>query len=141
MPISARIVVQSAISLLAVGFLSLLLIVGATIWLGERARVYFDQVIEARIARSAAVELRDSLRTAESSQRGFLITGNEIYLAPYDSAKNAAVRHLGTLHRALAASPNLDELLRRLTTVMTEKFGEMDRTVALKNERSDDDAL
>ena len=72
MSITGRFVVRSTIGLLAVGFLTLLGIVGMTIWLGERAQVYFDEVIEARDTRGAAVELRDALRTAESSQRGFL---------------------------------------------------------------------
>ena len=87
MSISGRFVVQSTIALLAVGFLTLLGIVAMTIWLGERSRVYFNEVIEARDTRSAAVELRNAVQTAESSQRGFIVTGNEIYLAPYDSAK------------------------------------------------------
>ena len=38
MPISTRFVVQTTIGLLAVGFLTLLFIVGMTIWLGERAQ-------------------------------------------------------------------------------------------------------
>ena len=43
------------------------------------------------------VHMRDALRTAESSQRGYLVTANEIYLAPYDSAKAAAQRYLAKL--------------------------------------------
>ena len=93
MPITSRFVVRSTIGLLAVGFLTLFGIVGMTIWLNERAQDHFNDVIEARDTRGAAVELRDALRTAESSQRGYLLTGNEIYLAPYDSAKSAARRH------------------------------------------------
>ena len=42
----------------------------------------------ARHAR-AAVELRSAVQTAESSQRGFIVTGNEIYLAPYDTRQGA----------------------------------------------------
>jgi CHASE3 domain sensor protein len=42
----------------------------------------------------AAVELRAALQRAESSQRGYLVGGNEIYLAPYDSAKAHAVSQL-----------------------------------------------
>ena len=51
MPITSRFVVRSTIGLLAVGFLALFGIVGMTIWLGERAQVYFDEVIEARDTR------------------------------------------------------------------------------------------
>ena len=86
MPISSRFVVQSTIVLLAVGFLTLLAIVGMTIWLGN-AQVYFNEAFEARDIRTAAVELRNAVQSAESSQRGYLVTGNEIYLAPYDTAR------------------------------------------------------
>jgi CHASE3 domain sensor protein len=76
MSMSGRLVVQSAIGLLAVGFLVLLGIIVMTSWLGERSQVYFRDVIEARDTRSAAVELRTALQTAESAQRGFLFTSN-----------------------------------------------------------------
>ena len=141
MPISSRFVVQSTIVLLGIGLLALLGIVGATIWLGERAQVYFNIVIEARDIRSSAVELRSALHTAESSQRGLLVTGNEIYLAPYDNAKAQTEKQLDTLKRALAATPDSEAMVRRLATVVAEKFGEMDQTIALKNDRRDADAL
>jgi two-component sensor histidine kinase/CHASE3 domain sensor protein len=141
MPITSRFVVRSTIGLLAVGFLALLGIVGMTIWLGERAQVYFQEVIEARDTRGSAVELRDAMRTAESSQRGFLVTGNEIYLAPFDSAKTVSLRHLDTLRQSLIRYPESEALITRLTTVMTEKIGEMDRSVELKKDRRDAEAL
>ena len=105
MPITSRFVVRSTIGLLAVGFLALLGIVGMTIWLGERAQVYFNEVIEARDTRGSAVELRNAVQTAESSQRGFLVTGNEIYLAPYgqrESAGAAPARYAEAHARALS---------------------------------------
>jgi two-component sensor histidine kinase/CHASE3 domain sensor protein len=141
MPITSRFVVRSTIGLLAVGFLTLLAIVGTTIWLGERAQVYFNEVIEARDTRGSAVELRDAVRTAESSQRGFLVTGNEIYLAPYDSAKTLALRQLETLQQTLTRYPESEALVSRLKTVITDKVSEMDQSIALKNERRDAEAL
>ena len=94
-----RSVVQSAF--LFVGFLALLGIVGMTFWLGERAQVHFGEVIAARDTRGSAVDLRNAVLTAELSQRGFLFTGNEIYLAPYDTAKTQAQRQIDTLKRLL----------------------------------------
>src|SRR5687768_10381803 len=94
MSITNRFFVQSTIALLFVGFLTLLGIVGTTFWLAERAQVYFNEAIEARDTRGAAGDLRTALQTAESSQRGFLFTGNEIYLAPYGTAKTLAQRQL-----------------------------------------------
>lgn len=141
MPISSRFVVQSTIVLLGVALLTLLAIVGTTIWLGERAQVYFNEVIEARDTRGAAVELRSALQTAESAQRGFMVTGNEIYLAPYDSAKVLVERQLETLKRALAANPDAEALLARLAAIVAEKMSEMDMTISLKGDRRDGEAL
>jgi two-component sensor histidine kinase/CHASE3 domain sensor protein len=141
MPIASRFVLRSTIALLAVGFLMLFGIVGMTIWLNERAQDYFRDVIEARDTRGSAVELRDAVRTAESSQRGYLLTGNEIYLAPYDSAKALAQRHLETLNRRFTLNEDKAPMLRRLMIVITEKIAEMDHTIALKNDRKDAEAL
>jgi two-component sensor histidine kinase len=141
MPISSRFVVQTTILLLAVGFLALLGIVGMTIWLNERAQVYFDEVLEARYTRTSAVELRNALQTAESSQRGFLLTGNEIYLAPYDAAKGTAASQLAALKQSLASYEDAEVMIDRLSALAGEKIAEMDQSIMLKNDRRDEEAL
>ena len=141
MPISSRYFVQSTTALLLVGFLALLGIVGMTFWLGERAQVYFNEVIAARDARSAAVDLRNAVQTAESSQRGFLFTGNEIYLAPYGPAKALAERQLAAVNRLLVSYDGINASLERLTAIIKEKFAEMDQSIALKRDYRDADAL
>ena len=141
MSVSGRFVVQSAIGLLAIGFVALLIIVSMTSWLSERAQLYFNDVIEARNTRGAAVELRTALQTAESAQRGFLFTGNQIYLAPYDSQRAMARRQLEILTNALAHFPDTKVMTDRLTQLVAEKFAEADESIALKNALRDDDAL
>lgn len=141
MPISSRFVVQSTIGLLAVGLLTLLAIVGMTIWLGERSQLHFGEVVEARDTRTAAAELRSAVQAAESSQRGFIATGNEIYLAPYGTAKANAEDQLALLKRALAPHAGTEPLVRRLAAVVGEKFFEMDQSIALKGELKDAEAL
>jgi two-component sensor histidine kinase/CHASE3 domain sensor protein len=141
MPISSRFVVRSTIILLTVGFLTLLGIVGATIWLGERSQIYFNVVTEARGTRAAAVELRSALQTAESSQRGFLITGNQIYLAPFDSAKAQALRQLAILDRTLEKNAATEALLARIAQILKDKIREMDATIALRSAGRDREAL
>ena len=142
MPISTRFVVKSTIVLLTVGLLTLLGIVGMTIWLGERAQVYFNEAIEARDTRGAAVELRSALQSAESSQRGFLVSGNEIYLAPYDTAKSldaAAAR--GACSSCSRLKSGRRRAAAAVRPVIDEKFAEMDQTIALKADRRDAEAL
>jgi two-component sensor histidine kinase len=124
-----------------VGFLALIGIIGTTIWLGERAQHSFNEVIDARETRTAAVELRAALQTAESSQRGFILTGNQIYLAPYDNAKSQSRRRLDTLHKLLARDAGASPLLVRLGDATAEKIRELDEIIAMKASLRDQDAL
>jgi two-component sensor histidine kinase len=140
MPISSRYVINFTVFSLAVGLLSLLAIIGATLWLGERAQLYFNDALRLRDTRTAAVELRSALQSAESSQRGFLVGGNEIYLAPFDTAKAEAQTRLHRLQELLGKE-DAHSLMQRLSKVITDKFEEMDRTIALKNGQRDADAM
>ena len=140
MPVSGRFVVQTSIALLGVGLFALFVIVGMTIWLNERSQAHFREVIEARDIRGAAVELRSALQAVESSQRGFLLSGNEIYLSPYDSAKAQAERQLDTLRQALAGDNDIQPMLQRLAAITREKLDELDQTIALKADRRDSEA-
>lgn len=140
MPIAGRFVVQSVSALLVVGLLALVGIVAMSVWLNERSRVAFDEAIVARDVRSTAVELRNAVQSAESSQRGLLLTGNEIYLSPYDTAKTLARRRLESIRqKADAAGPA--EIVERLNSSVVAKFAEMDRSIALKVDGRDTEAL
>jgi CHASE3 domain sensor protein len=141
MPISARFVVNFTVVALAVGLLSLVAIIGATVWLGERSQAYFDDALRLRDTRSAAVELRSAVQSAESSQRGFLIGGNEIYLAPFDTAKAEAQSRLRRLEQLVSTEKIAGPLVQRLSQVIAQKLEEMDRTIGLKKDFRDDDAL
>jgi two-component sensor histidine kinase/CHASE3 domain sensor protein len=141
MSISSPSLLRSTSAFLLIGFIALMAIVAMNFWLGERAQSYFEDAISARDTRIAAVELRNAMQTAEASQRGFLLTGNEIYLAPYQTAKIQAQRHLSALQTLLSSSSGPDLTLARLNTLLATKFGELDRTIALKRDKRDDDAL
>jgi two-component sensor histidine kinase/CHASE3 domain sensor protein len=139
MSISGKVVVNSTIGLLSLGLLFLIGIMTAAGWLSEREQYYSRMAVEARESRIAAVELRSALQTAESSQRGFLVAGNEIYLAPYSSAKARSDAYFRKLKAALQNEES-DRLLQRLSRLIEDKYDEMDRTIALKREYRDQDA-
>jgi two-component sensor histidine kinase len=141
MPISSRFVIQATTAFLIVGFLALFGIVGTTVWLNERAQSFHSDGAIEREIRNAAIELRDALRTAEASQRGYLLTANEIYLAPYDTAKAQALRQMERLKQSMAGFEQSAPMLQRLATVAGEKIAEMDQTIALKEARRDEEAL
>lgn len=126
---------------LTIGFLALFAIVGTTIWLVERDNSLRARSASQRAIRVAAVELRDQLRTAESSQRGFLLTDNQIYLAPYDTAKTRAQQELDVLTRLIPPDAPNRVMLPRLSETVREKIAEMDRSIALESDGRNADAM
>lgn len=126
---------------LTIGFLALIVIVGTAMWLVERNNSLFEQSALQRSIRIVSVELRDHLRTAESSQRGFLLTGNQIYLAPYDTAKTMARQELDDLGRMMAPDAPNRAMLPRLSDTVAEKIAEMDQSIALRSAGRGADAM
>jgi len=133
MPLS-RHLLRTNFAFLLVGFIALMAIVATNFWLSERAQTYFDDAIASRDMRVATVELRNALQTAEASQRGFIITANEIYLAPYQTAKIEAQRRLLALQRLAPLYPDASVKTERLTSLLLARFSEMDQTIALKRD-------
>ena len=128
-------------ALLATAFTALLIIVGMAFWLGEQARNNFVETIQIRDARAQAAALRNSLLASESSQRGYLLTGNPIYLAPYETARNETQKELVKLSTTLAQSPQRQKMMDRLRQTVGEILALSDRMLALKTEGKDNEAL
>lgn len=141
MPITDKSFVRYTILLLTVGLIVLVGIVGTTIWLSERNQIYFDQVIKARQARATVVDLRNALQIAESSQRGYLLTGEELYRGPYDAARAQILLSLADVRETIDAYLGDSPALDRLDTAVQEKLTEMDQTMALKRAGNDSQAL
>jgi len=107
------------ISSLIAGFLALGAIVAMTFWLNVRTQAVFEEVVAARAVNSEAVSLRSALQAAESSQRGYLYTQNEIYLSPYQVSKSQARKQLDLLHAALTDYPTLTAARYKLSDVVS----------------------
>ncbi|PYR91500.1 MAG: hypothetical protein DMF84_16400 [Acidobacteria bacterium] len=73
-----------------------------------------------------------AITDAETGQRGFLLTGDEEYLAPYDEARKAIETDLRALRQMWpdAAGGDFDALDR----LVQSKLGELQRTIALRRE-------
>lgn len=141
MPITARAFVRSQILFVAVGLLALAAIVGVAFWLGERSGEIAGEILAARDLKTASVELGALVQRAESSQRGYLFTNNEVYLAPYDLAKASALRGIEALPSRLTPYPEMAPAVERLARVLADKFAEMDETIGLTRARNTDAAL
>lgn len=124
--------------LLGVGFLVLASIVSMTFWLSLRSQALYDEVVAARDARAAAAELRNELLAAESNARGYLVSGNEIYLSPYERSKARVGRQAQIVAERFAGYGEVAPSLGRLDEVIAQLSVEMDTVVGFK--RRDQDA-
>lgn len=113
-----------------------LLIVCAVAILSDRsadaARVAGEQRNVAETIIKVDATLLSSLNEAETGQRGFLLTGRESYLAPYNDADAGIPQMLQRLRSATASQPEMARPLDRLEPLVADKLAELRKTVALR---------
>ncbi len=131
----------ASLGLLAVGLIALILIVATTFRLADRAGTDLSDSMISRNLALAAVQLRFGLQTAEASQRGYIASGNQVYLAPYGTGKAVTYRELQRLQEVLGPERSATPAIARLAAIVDEKFAEMDATIALKRDRRDAEAM
>lgn len=131
MPITSRSFLRSTIILFCVGLVAVLAIAAASLWLTNKTADYSQAVTDVRRVRSAAVDLRALLKDAETGQRGFLLTGNETYLAPYTLAIGKIPEQIGRLRERAEVFPDVQAALDPLTGLINAKLAELAQTIAL----------
>jgi len=89
---------------------------------------------------SSAAALVASLTTAETGQRGFLLTGREEYLHPYRSSLNEVRRQLGILQSSVRLPENRARM-PRLQELVHAKLTELDSTIDLRRRSGPEAAL
>lgn len=93
-----------------------------------------DQVTHTQEVLLATEELLSQLRTAESSQRGCLLSQDAPYLDNYRKARGEAERHLRDLRALTADNPLQQEPVRESEILFEARWRMMDQTVVLAQE-------
>ena len=113
------------------GFLLLAVLAAITIGLFLGARNVSESANHTLQMRSKGFRLLTLVQDAETGQRGFLLSGDDYYLQPYNFAITAAPAAIAELQGLAAGSAVQTETLRRLKTLIDAKFAELAATVAL----------
>ncbi len=116
---------------LFIGFAVLALIVGtrAVLVEGQRAnREAARQAIEYQEALSGLLSLAQD---AETSQRGYLLTGDKSYLQPYRQAVEAIPGQLARIDAMTAPDDELVQQINRIKDALAQKQAELVQTIAL----------
>jgi PAS domain S-box-containing protein len=97
-------------------------------------------VLHSRQVEIALEEAESTLKDAETGQRGYLLTGDSTYLAPYDRAKTEIGPRLDDLAQMTADNPSHRANINELRTLTREKMDEMAQTVSLYQSGKADEA-
>ncbi len=124
-----------------VGLAVLLAMVATSFWMLQRTRASTDAVLSTREVRSSLVDLLSVIQDAETGQRGYLLTGEDRYLQPYEAALRQVEPSLKRLQVALSRSGEDEQLLVPLRAAITAKVNELAQTVGLKRAGKANEAL
>ncbi|MFT3729314.1 MAG: ATP-binding protein [Terricaulis sp.] len=89
-----------------------------------------------REARVAAYSLIQASIDAETGQRGYLLTGDPVFLAPYQHGKVQAAAQLNRLHDVASVDPELAIELAQTESATNAAFVAIDHTLSLQGARS-----
>ena len=95
-------------------------------------------VEKAHQTRNSITGLMRQVLSAETGQRGYLLTGDVNYLEPYRTATGDITNSLNTLRQIFAYQPELAEDFDLLTRHVSRKMAEMDLSIRMRKEGNDE---
>ncbi len=86
------------------------------------------------------IDLLSSLKDAETGQRGYLLTGDETYLAPYNTVRDTLMRRISEL-RTHPGPLSTQKLLDQIEQLTNAKLAELAATIDMKRRRESASAI
>jgi PAS domain S-box-containing protein len=86
-------------------------------------------------------DLLSLLKDAETGQRGYLLTGDEQYLAPYHEALVEIPAQLDSLNSAAVGRPDQIRRVELMSPLVNQKLAELAQTIELRRSKGFDPAL
>ncbi len=129
-PDAAEVALTRAQLPLVGGFVLLVLVALASVWFAISSHRFNASVAHALQVRSKAYQLLTLVQDAETGQRGYLLTRDRAYLAPYLAGSREAPLALAELKRDVVGSVVQVQTLTRLDALIQAKLAELASTVA-----------
>ena len=113
-----------------------LIIIGIVAYTNTSRLLATEHIVSNSYAvRTALDQVSADLVNAETGQRGYLLTGDEAYLRPYEDARNALGGDLQALDRAVAGQPEQSARIAQLHALVADKLAELSDTVSTAHSR------
>ena len=100
-----------------------------------------DHVLRSKELELSLERLLSSLRDAETGQRGYIVTGSEAYLFPYDAALREIDGRMLTLEARMQARDGSAEELSALRGLVRVKLEELARTIEMYRSGQREEAI
>lgn len=123
---------------LPMALLAALVLVGINETGYQRSREAVDEMAQTQNTRAALNRLLQNMLDAETGLRGFLLTGEERYLQPYEGAVGILQSNLDELRNTLVHSPEDQEDFTQLSRQISRKLSEMDLSLQLRRQGNED---
>ena len=91
-------------------------------------------VVRTQRGTSAIDRLRIDILDAETGQRGFILTGDNAYLVPYQQAQNRLRGDLDALQGLLGDNPVQASQLATVRRLLSDRFDDIDTTIKLRRD-------
>lgn len=127
--------------LLAAGFAVLIANAMFSLWIGSRSSSFIGHTITDQALKTSLAGLLSAAQDAETGQRGFLLTGDEQYLEPYQAAVTDLPKRLSELESMAAQNAHLQARLPRLREIADRRMGLVKNSIAFVRAGDRDKAL
>jgi PAS domain S-box-containing protein len=111
---------------------ALVVSVAVMYWTGLTALESQRKLLRERGVIERLTEVLSILKDAETGQRGYLMTGEERYLEPYNEARAKFDENLADLRRLAGSGELQDEPVRKVIGLTDRKLAELDETIKLR---------
>lgn len=128
-------------TVLPLGVLSFLAVVAAALWSVQTLENAIRIEKDAIIIQDIVGDLSQQLQIAESSQRSYLLTGNDDYLRAYTQAIPKIPGIMKRLRRVTAGVPEEEKIVTEVDKLVSKKLDEIKLTVILRKASKNEEAI
>jgi signal transduction histidine kinase len=127
--------------LLVMGFAVLVTMSLTSLWLARESDQATEIVAHTLEVNSTIVTYQGALRRAESGERGFLLTGEEVYLNDYREGQRRLGEIQSQLQALIADNPEQQARFKTVLPLIERKMEKLATTIALKQQGRDAEAI
>lgn len=128
-----------SLTVVAVGVVGIAMVVAA--WINIQAEEAGRQAVRSVDIRERTERFLVSMLDAETGQRGFLLTGDDRYLEPYERGRANALPDLANIQSLVEGNAEQRARVERLRQLADRKLQELDETARLMRANRRDEAV